>query len=195
MPEALRIIQREHRNLAAVLLCLRSLVRAADEDGYTPDYAVLEQIFDYLTGFLNRFHHPKESEHLFAALLKRRPDCAKMLGELGKEHGEVAPQLEDLQARLKDCREQGQAAVPALREAVEKYCRFELDHMAREEGEVFVEARESLTPEDWTAIDNAFLANDDPLFGIKRRKEFSGLFTKIVSMTPAPFGLGEPTRQ
>ena len=52
-----------------------------------------------------------------------------------------------------------------------------------------------ISEEDWQAIDNAFLANDDPLFGSKRRKEFSGLFTKIVSMTPAPFGLGEPTRQ
>ena len=67
MTQALRIIRKEHRNLAALLSCLTGLVREADERKYLPEFEVVEQILDYLSSFLNRFHHPKESEHLFDA--------------------------------------------------------------------------------------------------------------------------------
>ena len=190
MTQALRISRKEHRNLAALLSCLTALVREADERGYLPEFEVVEQMLDYLSGFLNRFHHPKESEHLFDALLRRRPECADLVGALGREHGKDGPQLDGLRRCLDACRTEGQAAVPALRAAVEAYCRFELDHMAREEDQIFEQARQNLTAEDWRDIDAAFLANDDPLFGAKRRREFSDLFSRIVAMTPAPYGLG-----
>jgi len=48
-------------------------------------------------------------------------------------------------------------------------------------------AREYLTADDWRAIDDAFCANDDPLFGTHVRDEFSRLKLRIVNRLPRKF--------
>ena len=60
MHDAHRIISREHKNLIALLSCLKALVREAEAAEQLPDFKLLESFLDYLENFLNRFHHPKE---------------------------------------------------------------------------------------------------------------------------------------
>jgi hypothetical protein len=55
-------------------------------------------------------------------------------------------------------------------------------------------AERVLTDADWQAIDAAFRANDDPLFGARPKQEFRKLFQLIVNRAPAPLGVGDPAR-
>ena len=75
MALALAIIREEHRSLSAVIRTLRILAREVRDRGRAPDYEVFTLILDYIEGFSDRFHHPKEDEYLFAALRRRCTDA------------------------------------------------------------------------------------------------------------------------
>jgi hypothetical protein len=75
-----------------------------------------------------------------------------------------------------------------FREAVNRYYDFQWQHVAEEESEVIPLALEALPAEDWAAIDSAFAANDNPWEGPAGK--FKQLFTRIVTIAPAPIGVG-----
>ncbi len=62
--------------------------------------------------------------------------------------------------------------------------------MALEEREILPLAEQSLTAADWKDLDDAFLANRDPLTGAQPEAEYAALFTRIVNTVPGPVGLG-----
>ena len=43
-------------------------------------------------------------------------------------------------------------------------------------------------------IEEAFSGNEDPIADL-REKDFAALFSRIVTLAPAPIGLGEPWRR
>ena len=180
MHDAPRIISREHQNLVTLLSCLKALVRDAEAAERLPDFKLLESILDYLETYLNRFHHPKESAYLFTALRRRDEDSAALLTELEQQHEKEGPLHARLRSCLHQCQAEGLSMLPALREAVEYYTRFELRHLTIEETEVLPAAERCLLPEDWEEIDAAFRANDDPLFGDNWRREYEKLFGEIA---------------
>ena len=51
-------------------------------------------------------------------------------------------------------------------------------------------ARDSLTAEDWNAIDEAFTSHSDPIVGTPVRREFRELFRRVVEIAPPPYGVG-----
>ncbi len=53
-------------------------------------------------------------------------------------------------------------------------------------------AEQVLTEADWAELDQAFLANRDPLTGQEPEQEYRELFSRIVALVPAPIGLGTP---
>jgi branched-chain amino acid transport system ATP-binding protein len=61
-------------------------------------------------------------------------------------------------------------------------------HISLEEKELLPMAVQRLAPADWAGIDAAFEANKDPWSG--PTGEFRALFSKIVNLVPAPYGLG-----
>lgn len=190
MTKALNIIQREHRNLGEVLYCLESVVRDIDEDGKQPDFRLFHAIINYLDSFLERFHHPKEDEHLFPAVMRRYPDARAIIDELEEQHVKGAELSQKLRQALADYEVEGKAAFPAFRDAVHEYAQFEKNHAWKEERELMPLAQNYLTEEDWKPIDEAFSSHEDPLFGDNRRKEYEHLFSRIVNLAPAPHGLG-----
>ncbi len=192
MVQALAIIQNEHRGMASVLSCLVNLVRDVETRGLEPDFELLHAIVDYVGSFLDRFHHPKEDRYLFRALAVRHPQAGELIDELQEEHLAGAVLGRELAAALHAYEAAGAPAFARFREAVEAYRDFQQAHIGKEEHEVIPLARRYLAPEDWRAIDEAFLANDDPLFGDRPAAEYRRLFSAIANMAPAPFGLGAP---
>lgn len=190
MPEALRIIHAEHENLAAVYRCLQAVINDVEAGRLEPDFEFFDAVFDYVAEFLNRYHHPKENDYLFAALRRRRPDMEGKLARLEKQHRECGPALESVHMALDAWRETGPDAFPAFRDATERLIRFETQHMQEEEGEVIPVARAELGADDWQAIDAAFLDNDDPVFGEEPRRRFHHLFTRLMDMLPPRYGAG-----
>lgn len=191
MSTALKVIQREHRNLGEVLYCLESVVRDIEEDGKKPDFRLFHAIMNYLDSFLDRYHHPKEDEYLFPAVLKRFPDAQGIIDELEEQHVKGAELSKRLRQALADYEVQGKPAFPAFRDVVHEYAKFQKDHAWKEERELMPLARKYVTPEDWERIDDAFSSHEDPLFGDNRRKEYEHLYSRIVNLAPAPHGLGQ----
>jgi len=196
MANALTTIRQEHRNLAAVLSCMVSVVRDIEENSLEPDFELFTAMFDYVSSFLDQFHHPKENIFLFNALRERHPDCSATLDKLEAEHKEGPQHLAHVRAALDayagthGSPVDKARALKSFRSAIETYNAFEWAHMNLEETVVIPLARSHLTPEDWRAMDEAFNANEDPLFGTRPRDEFARLFNSIVNHAPAPHGYG-----
>jgi hemerythrin-like domain-containing protein len=184
------IILEEHRSLSAVTRSLRTLARDARDRRRAPDYELFTVILDYIEGFSDRFHHPKEDEHLFAALRRRCPEASEALDVLERDHARGDELTRDLRYLLSRCRVGGAAAVEAFAAAVEEYVEFHWRHMRMEEDVILPLADRTLTEADWQLIDAAFAANEDPLFGTRPREEFWKLFQLIVNLAPAPVGVG-----
>ena len=70
-PEAIQIIKDEHLAIAAVLYCLRYIVKEVKDEGKAPDFVLLRAILDYIVSYPDRWHHPKEDKYLFAAVRAR----------------------------------------------------------------------------------------------------------------------------
>lgn len=194
MFDAIGIIRGEHRGLAAVLSCLDGALREVERGAQEPDFELFRLILSYIDSFLDRYHHPKEDEYLFRRLRARDPDAAALLDDLEHEHEHVGPELTKLKDALDAYEREGASRLADFRAAVDRYNAFEWEHMRKEEEEIIPLAREKLADEDWAEIDDAFLANDDPLFGDKPREEFRKLFSNIVRLAPPPHGYGMGTK-
>jgi len=190
LAEALSIIEAEHRGLGAVLSCLAGLVDDVERRRSVPDLAVFHAIVNYLDGFLDRCHHPKEDRWLFPAVLRRAPEAAGIVTALEREHERGAVLLRTLREALAEYEYRGREAFPAFRDAAREYLRFERDHAYREERELLPLARRCLTEEDWRGIDAAFRENADPLFGPRPEREYRDLYKLIANRAPAPWGAG-----
>ncbi len=190
MNQALLIIKREHRNLGALLFCLKALTEALEGGEKQPDFRVFHGIITYIDSFLDRFHHPKEDAYLFPALRRRHPAAEPILSELEEQHRHGAVLLNELRKALSEYEFYGAAAYEAFHKSVLAYTKFEYEHARKEERDVFPLALEHLQKEDWQAVEKVFAENDDPLFGENRQKEFAKLHQTIVNLTPAPHGVG-----
>ncbi|MGI9319568.1 MAG: hemerythrin domain-containing protein [bacterium] len=187
--KSLTIIKNEHRSLGAVLYCLKQLVSAVD-GGKQPDFRVFHGLLMYIDRFLDRYHHPKENKYLFPAVLNRNPDLAATIELLGKQHREGEQMFIKVLKALSAYEYHGQPAFEEFKQAVSEYTTFEFEHAQKEESEILPVAESTLSKEDWQLIDAAFLDHHDPMFGDKPTAEFSALHRQIVSIIPAPLGLG-----
>ncbi|HEX9276340.1 MAG TPA: hemerythrin domain-containing protein [Casimicrobiaceae bacterium] len=188
MKKAIDIIRAEHRALAAVLSALKAFVDGMAEGKFAADFELLGDMIRYLTEVPDQVHHPKEDLYLFAALRKRSPEATAILDELEDEHRNIHAEWNALARALDDFRSAGMSGLAAFREAVNRYYDFQWQHVSKEESRVIPLAIDVLPPQDWAAIDSAFAANDNPWEGPAGK--FRQLFTRIVTIAPAPIGVG-----
>ena len=67
--------------------------------------------------------------------------------------------------------------------------------MRKEEVQLLPLALSHLEAEDWKEITSAFAANPDPIGDAAEKEDFEELYTRIVTLAPAPIGLGDPWRR
>lgn len=176
MTEALQIIWREHAQITQVLEILDRIVGDAADPLDTPR---LHAILDYMEGFADSFHHPKEEHYLLPALLRRKPDLALLAQQVQEEHDQAIERFAELRRTLDTCAGNPGAAA-AFREMAAAYSEFQKRHMAREDQGLLPIALEILTDDDWLALNAAFTREADPLIGTARQAEFTHLFQAIV---------------
>ena len=190
MKEALTIIRREHRSLAAVLHALNFVCEEIATGRMKPDFKLLWAMLHYIDAFPERLHHPKEDRYLFAALRKRSSAVDPALERLEHEHKESPALINRLIGALLRYKNDPSQGVAEFAKEAERFSEFHWRHMRVEEDVIMPLAEKSLADEDWQAIDRAFQDNSDPLIGIEAQKEFDKLFTRIVNLAPAPIGVG-----
>lgn len=188
--QAIRIIHDEHRSMAAVLHGMLYLVREIRDHGAKPNFDLFGAMIYYIDAFPERFHHPKEESFLFRALRIRHPGAKRLLDRLEEEHWTGARKIRTLEQALVRYRDGGAIEFPSFAAAVEDYAAFHRSHMRVEETEILPLAEKHLSPEDWEAIDKAFLGHTDPLLVVEAGAKFQALFTRIVNLAPPPIGVG-----
>jgi len=180
---AIRTLKDEHLAIASVLFGLRLAVGRIRDDGIAPDFRLLQALLDYIIAFPERLHHPKESRHLFAALASRWPQARKLTDALESEHVRGAALIASLQASLAAYRSEPQA-LDGFARSVDAYAEFHGQHMEKEESLLFPLAQKHLSAPDWERIAAAFLENDNPLRGIRPKREVESLFVRILNLLP-----------
>ena len=188
---SLTIIRDEHGALSAMLRSLSMLLAEHRRHGSLPDFSVLRAMLFYVDEFPEQLHHTKESELLFPKLRARCPEIAPVLDRLDRDHARGEKAIRDLEHDLLAFEVLGEPRRAAFEQAVDRYIDFYLSHMRIEEEEVLPLAMKNLSADDWKELDEAFLANRDPLTGHEPQDEYRALFSRIVNALPAPLGLGE----
>lgn len=192
MTDAIKIIRREHRAIAAVVHCFDHVLDDVRQHKTKPDVAFFRAVIDYIQDFPDRFHHPKEDDYLFKAVAKRDHRMRRTIHDLKAEHKEGERRIADLRWKLDAFEEQPEENFAAFDAAATDYLDFQRKHIALEEEKIIPSALETLTEEDWQTINQAFEANEDPIFGIRPKEHYDKLFSEIVRLAPAPHGLGTP---
>ena len=144
-------------------------------------------VFDYIEGFIDHAHHPKEDDFLFR-LLRQRSDKAEAVLlqlEANHQHGPAT-----LRALRNDLALASQGNCGAFTAALRSYTKNLEEHIRTEERDILPLAREVLLAEDWVVIDKAFADNDDPLFGQQATEQYRELYHRIVALAPESVGLG-----
>lgn len=183
---AIRTLKDEHLAIASVLFGLQSAVGRVRERGAAPDFPLLRALLDYVVAFPERLHHPKESRYLFAALARQSAHARDLIDELEAEHVRGATLIDGLRSLLEAYARDG-SKLDAFARAVDDYVRFHWRHMEKEEGVLLPLATKHLAAADWERIAAAFRENDNPLRGLRPKKELDALFERILGlMPPAP---------
>ena len=183
---AIRIIRDEHLAISAVLYSLRFLARGM-RDGGAPDVRLLHAMLDYIVEYPDRWHHPKESHHLFRTLRERNPSASRLIDALEAEHREGEVRIEALGRALTAFERDGGDPAP-FASAAEDYARFQWEHIRKEEDVLMPLAERALTDDDWARIAAAFAENDNPLYGIRPKDEAALLYQRILDLSPPPIG-------
>lgn len=184
MDVAVATIKLEHRALGAVMEALQRLLAAVAVRHAEPDFTLFSAALYYIDDFPERFHHPKEDEHLFRTLRLRTTEFNALLDELQAEHIHSARVMARLHCALVHYQGGAARGLENFHAAVDAYSAMLSEHMRKEEG-LLERARDELTEEDWSNIAAAFSVNDDPLFGDSRREEFRRLYFRIRNLLPS----------
>jgi hemerythrin-like domain-containing protein len=188
---SLHIIRDEHASLAAMLLAMVQLVERGPLEDAPNFFHVMRSMLFYIDEFPERLHHPKESNLLFPKLVKRAPEVMGAIDRLERDHIRSEKAVRELLHLLLAWELLGNARRADFVSALGPYAESYLDHMRLEETVILPAAERALSDEDWTALDNAFEQNADPLTGKHAPGQlYEKLFSQIVSIAPAPIGLG-----
>ena len=186
-----RIIREEHMAMAAMLRSISMLVAQDRQNNSPTHFAALRAMLFYIDEFPEKRHHRKETEVLFPRLRARTPLSRDLLDHLDQDHGRGELRIREVEHALLAWEMMGESRRAAFEQILARYVDFYLAHMALEEKEIMPLAKKVLTEQDWADIDEAFLANRDPMTGHSPDSEYQALFTRIVNIVPAPIGLAE----
>ena len=184
--QAIQTIQDEHRKLWRVASTVNIVADEMDAGSAVPTQ-FFNAVFDYIEGFMDYAHHPKEDEYLFRLLRLRTDKADAILVKLEAGH-QKGPSV--LQALRNSLTRTSQGQCKEFTDALRIYTKNLEEHIRAEERDVLPLAREVLTAQDWVEIDKAFADNDDPMFGEQATEKYRELYHRIVALAPESVGLG-----
>lgn len=178
MSEIIQVLRREHANMASLVKTLEWQVSEFEKGG-RPDYEVIRSAIDYFLSFPDLYHHPKE-DMVYARLVERDPETARVIGDLRREHESIAARTRELSAGLTTVLDEAQVPRESFVRWARAFIDLQMAHMQMEEGVFFPAALKSLTAEDWEALTADMTSEDDPLFGENVGARFEALRQTIL---------------
>jgi hemerythrin-like domain-containing protein len=147
MPEILAHLQLDHRNMRQLLRVLEEELQAYETRG-SADFDLMKQILEYTQHYPNLVHHPRE-EALFRRLRERDPASRTMVGDLTKEHEELARLTHRFAAALHNVAHDVELPRALFGNLAEEYVARSRQHMETEEQKFFPRLITVFTDEDW----------------------------------------------
>lgn len=190
---AVATIEQEHRTLGTVISALQQWVAKVAKGHAEPDFGFFAAALYYINDFPERYHHPKEDEHLFKVLRCRTNRLDPAIDALQAEHVRSAQMIAYLEHTLVHYQGGALNGLARFKAAIDAYAAMLRDHMRKEE-ELLVHAPDYLNHEDWRQLAAAFKANDDPLYGSRASEEFCKLYLRVVNMLPSKMREGTEVR-
>jgi len=200
MHETLEVLRQEHRNVVSLINTLAWQV-AEFERGRALDYDVISATLEYFLNFPDLYHHPKE-DLIFAKLRERDPAVAASVGDMHREHQELAARAREFSAALDALLDEVQTVVgrnvesmPTLHAVVDeldiprktfiksahRFLDLQRQHLEMEEARFFAAADKTLTVEDWADLQTSMTRGEDPLFGKNVAANFDRLRRAILA--------------
>ena len=180
MAQSLRNLQLEHQNLGRLLDIMDEWLGGFSES-QVPDYELLKIIAEYLLGYPDEVHHPKE-DLVFLKLQRRDSGAASELGRLLDEHRELREITQEFSAIVGDSTEHTASSHKKILQATRRLVDYYRHHIQMEEEHFFPTAERVLTKGDWAEIDFAFSKQIDPLLNEAETK-YKNLRAKILRVS------------
>lgn len=181
IPKAIEQLQVDHRNMARLLDLVQAELDTA-RGGGTPDFDLLHSVMEYALHYPDLCHHPKE-DAIYRRMVRRDSSAATRVGDLIKEHANLAELTRKLAAALHNVAQDVEVPRAWLERLVEEYISRNRRHIAAEERDFLPLAVVTLSDEDWDEIDASMAGQGDPLFGGHMAGEFRGLYDRIMRLS------------
>lgn len=177
-PDDVNLLLAEHQRFAKLITLLEEQI-AQFHRGDQPDYELLRDIFDYMTNYPDRFHHPKE-DLVFARLAARKLGAKAHVIELQRQHRLIAASGTRFLANLEAALNGTILPRAAVEEPALEYINLYRTHMALEEEQLFPLARSILVAADWEDAHNAIGTGVDPVFVDRVEDRYRALHRQIA---------------
>lgn len=178
MTDVIRILRQEHANIFKLIRVLERQVALFEKAG-RPDHDIIEGIADYFLSFPDLYHHPKENL-VFAKLIRRDPEAARQIGDLQREHEEIASLTRDFTAAARSLLVDEPSSGTPFEKRARDFIGFQKRHMEKEERDFFPTALKVLTREDWLELEAKMTDQEDPLFGERVGERYEALHANIL---------------
>ncbi|GAB6054082.1 hypothetical protein JCM17960_29020 [Magnetospira thiophila] len=190
LPLALQAIKSEHLSFHTVTHLFGELVRDLRAGRLSFDEELYRLILDYMENFLGVYHHPKEEECLFTPLRQKAPGIGERLDLLIRQHRQEETLRHQLNEAVGKVKSGNEKDLLWFCDLADSHLNLGRVHTRLEETEILPLAMETLTPEDWAAIDRAFDDRESPVYGEAQKERYRALLKRITYLAPEPHGLG-----
>ena len=174
-------LQIDHRNMRELLRILEEELDAYNRRG-AGDFDLMKQNMEYTLHYPSLIHHPRE-EMLFRRLLERYPASKNMVGDLTKEHEELARLTHRFAAALHNVAHNVELPRALFVKVADEYLMRSRQHMEAEEHSFFPTLLAVFRDEDWNDFDGLATRGYDPLFGTTIEKYYKTLHQRILNTT------------
>ena len=175
-------LKREHD---AVKLTLRILEQACKrlEDGQSVDTSHLEELVDFFRTFIDRCHHAKEENMLFAALQESLdPDDAERVGALIKDHVTGRNLVRDLSFAIAEYKAGDARAASAIVRHARNYITLLNQHIDIEDNVLYPLANKRLKEKKQDELLREFDRLEEEQIGHGKHAEFHRMIEKLKAI-------------
>lgn len=156
-------LQIDHRNMRQLLRVLEEEIDVYNAGGVA-DLDLMKQIIEYTLNYPCLIHHPRE-DFLFRRLLVRDPASRLLVGDLTREHDELAELTQRFAAALHNVSRDVELPRDWFDNLARGYIATVRQHMTIEEKTLFPRVLAMLEDHDWAELDALAATGYDPLFG------------------------------
>jgi hemerythrin-like domain-containing protein len=180
MPDAILVLQLEHRKIASVLTFLRQQLTEIERDEPANRH-LLESALDYLSGYPDQCHHPKE-DLVYRKLVARFPELTESLKDLGKEHEELAYRTRSLRQAIREWQQDSPTEIETPVDQLRAFVDYYRLHMRVEEQVFFPMALQRLSRDDFAEIDFALYEQLNQSLDREAEARYGELLAAIVQL-------------